>query len=82
MVDEGKYVIQLAPELPTSLKVNTPWAPPCAVLIVYKVVEGTHNLTDAPVTADNPNELALAVIVGVAALYKFEKKQKLGGILA
>jgi len=61
-----------------SLKVNTPWTPPSAVLIVSKVVEGTINLTDAPVTEDNPNKLALAVIVWVASLYKFEKKQKLG----
>ena len=62
----------------TSLKVNTPYETPCASLIISIVVTGIHNLTDAPVTEDNPNVFALAVMAGVAALYKFEKKQELG----
>ena len=57
-----------------SIKVNTPCAPPCAFLINYIVDSSTHYLTEAPVTEDNPKELALVVISGVTALYKFEKK--------
>jgi len=43
-----------------SIKVNTPCAPPCAVLINIKVDTSTHYLTEAPVTEDNFKELALA----------------------
>jgi len=57
-----------------SIKVNTPWAPPCAFLIKIRVDSSTHYLTEAPVTEDNFKELALAWISGVTALYKFEKK--------
>jgi hypothetical protein len=67
-------VIQLALVTSLSIKVNTPGAPPCAFLINCIVDSSTHYLTETPVTEDNPKELALAVISGVTALYKFEKK--------
>lgn len=57
-----------------SVKVNTPYAPPCCCLINCKVDSDTHYLTETPVTEDNPKELALAWILGVTGLYKFEKK--------
>ena len=70
----GQYVIQLALVESLSIKVNTPCAPPCAILINFIVDSSTHCLTETPVTEDNPKELALVVISGVTALYKFEKK--------
>jgi len=42
-----------------SKKVNTPCSPPCAFLINYIVDTSTQYLTEAPVTEDNPKELAL-----------------------